>query len=135
VAQFEKDYRKVVAEVSQRQLPTTICTIYNGALAGDEPRLARIALMTFDDVVLRTAFEYSLDVIDLRAICDQACDHANPIEPSGEGGRKIAQASAGTVSLVGSRTPSSVWTGLALLYHIGSPQSRKVMTGSKRRFI
>lgn len=111
VAQFEEGYRNAVAKVIERQLPTTICTIYNGALTGDEARLARIALMTFNDVVLRAAFEHSLDVIDLRAVCDQACDYANPIEPSGEGGRKIAHVIAGTVALVGSRAPSRVWAG------------------------
>jgi hypothetical protein len=67
--------------------------------------------MTFNDVVLRTAFEHSLDVIDLRAVCNRACDYANPIEPSGEGGRKIAHAIAGTIALLGSRTPSRVWAG------------------------
>jgi hypothetical protein len=111
VAQFEEGYRNAIARVIERQLPTTVCTIYNGALADDEARLTRIALMTFNDVVLRTAFEHSLDVIDLRAVCDEACDYANPIEPSGEGGRKIAQAIAGTVALVRSRTPSRVWAG------------------------
>jgi hypothetical protein len=111
VGQFEEGYLNAVAKVLQRPLPTTICTIYNGALAGDEARLARIALMTFNDVVLRTAFEHSLDVIDLRAVCDEARDYANPIEPSGEGGRKIARAIARTASLIRSRTPSRVWAG------------------------
>jgi hypothetical protein len=111
VAAFEDRYRHAIRRVIERKLPTTICTIYNGALVGDEARLARVALMTFNDVVLRTAFEWSLDVLDLRSVCDQACDYANPIEPSGEGGRKIAIAIAGTVSLVRSRTPSRVWAG------------------------
>ena len=111
VTAFEDAYRNAIANVMARWLPTTICTIYNGALAEDEARLARIALMTFNDVVLRTAFEHSLDVIDLRAVCNEACDYANPIEPSGEGGRKIAGAIASTVSLVRSRRPSHVWIG------------------------
>ena len=109
VAAFENRYRNAIANVMALGLPTTICTIYNGALAEDEARLARIALMTFNDVVLRTAFEHSLDVIDLRAVCNEASDYANPIEPSGEGGRKIAAAIAGTMSLVRSRRPSQVW--------------------------
>jgi hypothetical protein len=111
VAAFEERYRKAIADVLERRLPTTICTIYNGALAEDEARLARIALMTFNDVVLRTAFEHSLDVIDLRAVCNETCDYANPIEPSGEGGRKIAGAIVGAMSLGRSRSPSRVWLG------------------------
>jgi hypothetical protein len=111
VTAFEEGYRNAIANVMARRLPTTICTIYNGALADDEARLARIALMTFNDVVLRTAFAHSLDVIDLRAICNKASDYANPIEPSGAGGRKIAAAIAGTVSLIRSRRPSHVWVG------------------------
>src|SRR5688500_13092730 len=111
VAGFEDGYRNAIANVMERKLPTTICTIYNGALPEHEARLARIALMTLNDVVLRTAFEYSLDVIDLRAVCNETGDYANPIEPSGEGGRKIAAAIAGAVSLGRSRRPSHVWIG------------------------
>ena len=111
VAAFEDSYRAAIAHVMERRLPTTLCTIYNGALAKDEARIARIALMPFNDVVLRTAFEHSLDVIDLRAVCNEACDYANPIEPSGEGGRKIANAIAGAMSLGRSRSPSRVWIG------------------------
>jgi hypothetical protein len=59
--------------------PATICTIYNGALPADEARLARIGLMIFNDVILRTAFDQCLDVIELRAICQEACDYANPM--------------------------------------------------------
>jgi hypothetical protein len=111
VAQFEESYRSAIGRVMDVQLPTTICTIYNGALQGPEARLARIALMTFNDVVLRTAFDFGLDVIDLRAVCSEACDYANPIEPSGEGGRKIARAIAGMLSVVKSSAPSRVWAG------------------------
>src|SRR5688572_659704 len=64
-------------------------TIYNGALPGEEGRLARIGLMMFNDVVLRTAFDDGLDVIDLRAICCEARDYANPIEPSGRAAGRL----------------------------------------------
>jgi hypothetical protein len=111
VAAFEHGYRNAIAHVIERRLPTILCTIYNGALPEAEARLARIALMTFNDVVLRTAFEHSLDVIDLRAVCNKACDYANPIEPSGEGGRKIAGAIAGALSVGGSSKSSRVWLG------------------------
>ena len=48
----------------------------------------------FNDVILRVAFEHHLPVIDLRLICNEPADYANPIEPSGRGGRKIALAIA-----------------------------------------
>ena len=36
-------------------------------------------------------------MIDLRLVCCEAADYANPIEPSGSGGRKIAKAIATTL--------------------------------------
>jgi len=48
--------------------------------------------MTFNDVILRVAFDNQFTVIDLRSVCDDPTDYANPIEPSGTGGRKVARA-------------------------------------------
>ena len=47
----------------------TICTIYNGALDAELVRPARVALMTFNDVILRVAFASRATIIDLRSIC------------------------------------------------------------------
>ena len=41
------------------------------------------------------AFTRGLPLVDLRLICDQDEDYANPIEPSVRGGEKIAAAIAG----------------------------------------
>jgi hypothetical protein len=60
--------------------------------ADSTARLIRTALMMFNDVILRTAFERRLAIIDLRLVCTKAADYANPIEPSGPGGAKIAAA-------------------------------------------
>ena len=49
----------------------------------------------FNDRITRAAFARDLPVIDLRLICDQDEDYANPIEPSVRGGEKIAAAIAG----------------------------------------
>ena len=38
-----------------------------------------------------------LPVIDLRLVCTEPADYANPIEPSVQGGRKIAAAIAGAI--------------------------------------
>jgi hypothetical protein len=65
--------------------------------------------MMFNDVILRTAFMERLDVIDLRLVCSEACDYANPIEPSGEGSRKIALAIARSLGVAAGSAPSRVW--------------------------
>jgi hypothetical protein len=74
-----------------------VCT-YEGALPGESARLARVGLMMFNDVILRTAVEWNLGAIELRAVCNEAADYANPIEPSGHGGNKIAMAVVRAVS-------------------------------------
>ena len=95
VSRFESDYRMAVQPVIDRGLPVTTCTIYNGAFEDpDEAARARVALMLFNDVILRVAFEHHASVIDLRLVCSEKADYANPIEPSGQGGMKIAQAIA-----------------------------------------
>ena len=92
ISAFERAYRAAIGEALTYELPVTLCTIYNGALEKDIAVIARLALALFNDVILRTAAELQLDVIELRAICTEAADYANPIEPSGSGGLKIAKA-------------------------------------------
>ena len=95
VGRFEADYRSAVRPVLDRGLPTTLCTIYNGAFEEpDHAARTRVALMMFNDVILRVAFEHHASVIDLRLVCSERADYANPIEPSGQGGMKIAKAIA-----------------------------------------
>ena len=91
-SQFESQYRAALGRVEALGLPVTVCTIYNGCFPPDQAELIRIALMTFNDVILRVAFDNRFGVIDLRSVCDHPSDYANPIEPSGTGGQKIAQA-------------------------------------------
>ncbi len=102
---FEKDYRTAIEHVMDRMPHCTVCTIYNGNLSDEQAPTARVALMLFNDVILRTAFQFGLDVIDLRLICVEPSDYANPIEPSGQGGRKIAQAIAASLGIL-KDTPS-----------------------------
>ena len=98
---FERSYRAAIDRVRQLGLPTTICTIYNGNLSGQEGAAARVALMAFNDVILRVAFESKLRVIDLRLVCTEPADYANPIEPSSLGGEKIARAMMRSLGLAG----------------------------------
>jgi GDSL-like Lipase/Acylhydrolase family len=95
VGRFETAYRAATQAVLALQRKTAICTIYNGNLDPPEAEVARIALMMFNDVILRCGFERGLSIIDLRLILTEKADYANPIEPSGKGGLKIARAIAG----------------------------------------
>jgi hypothetical protein len=105
---FRASYADAIDGVRALGRRTVVCTIYNGALAQDEAAIARVALATFNDVILQTAFERRLDVIELRAICNEPADYANPIEPSGSGGLKIAQAIARAVGATAGEA-SRVW--------------------------
>lgn len=97
---FERSYRRAVELLVDIGKPLLVCTIYNGNLALSEQRNARIALAMFNDIILRVALAFSADVLELRAVCTLPSDYANPIEPSGCGGSKIARAIAGTLGLV-----------------------------------
>jgi lysophospholipase L1-like esterase len=93
-AAFEDDYQAALGRVLLLDRPTAACTIYNGNLGPDEAPLARTALAIFNDAIVRTALRHGLHVIELRNICTEPADYANPIEPSGTGGLKIARAIA-----------------------------------------
>jgi len=89
---FERQYRSAVGECLLLTLPLAICTIYNGCFPDKAfQRIASVALAVFNDVIVRVAIEQSLPVIDLRSICTDARDYANPIEPSSIGGEKVAR--------------------------------------------
>ena len=110
---FEALYRAGIDAAIALGKPVTVCTIYNGMLAEPDATLARVGLMTFNDVILRTAFDRRLDVLELRQICCEREDYANPIEPSGPGGLKIAKAIARAIGAVDERTrPSRVWSAV-----------------------
>jgi lysophospholipase L1-like esterase len=97
---FAAGYRAMLAAVAARGLPVTLCTIYDGNLGPPAQRAASVALAVFDDAILRLAAEHALDVIELRLVCAEPADYANPIEPSVRGGAKIARAIAGAVGAV-----------------------------------
>jgi GDSL-like Lipase/Acylhydrolase family len=107
---FEQSYRTAVRRLVARGPYTAVCTVYNGALEPERARIARVGLTLFNDVILRTAIDLRLDALELRSICTDPADYANPIEPSGVGGAKIAH---GIARLVGAmdvgRPPARVW--------------------------
>ena len=92
VEPFERAYCAMLDRLAALPPQVALCTIYNGRLEGDLAGAARLALTLFNDVILRAAAERGLAVVDLRLVCNEPADYANPIEPSGRGGLKIARA-------------------------------------------
>jgi hypothetical protein len=89
--QFAQEYQAMVDAVLGLGLPVALCTIYDGRFDDpEEQRLCSTALILFNDVITRAAFAHELPLIDLRLICSDRADYANPIEPSAVGGEKIS---------------------------------------------
>jgi lysophospholipase L1-like esterase len=91
--EFEGRYREMLTEVLANGLPTAVCTIYYPRFP--DPDLQKIAvtgLTVFNDCITRAAFSRGIPLLDLRLICTEEGDYADPIEPSAQGGEKIANA-------------------------------------------
>ena len=90
---FTETYEDMLTVLLAHGLPTVVCTIYNPRFPTPELQLAvSTALRVFDDCIIGCALEAGIPVIELRAVCNEVNDYANPIEPSAQGGEKIAQA-------------------------------------------
>ncbi|HXH52515.1 MAG TPA: GDSL-type esterase/lipase family protein [Sphingomicrobium sp.] len=102
---FEERYGAMLEAVMAQGVPTALCTIYDANFSEPEGRVITAALALFNDVITRAAFSRGLALIDLRLICGEPSDYANRIEPSEQGGAKIARAIAGlaTGSVAGSQ--------------------------------
>ncbi len=109
---FEIAYSNMLKKVLEFGLPTTVCTIYyprfdslnldrvsdyieNFEKKYDErnniQRSTMSALAVYNDSIFKVAFENNTPVIDLRVLCNDEADFANPIEPSVNGGEKMAK--------------------------------------------
>jgi hypothetical protein len=91
---FAAGYLAMAKAVAATGLPSAVCTIYD--TPSNEPgyRTIKTALAIFNDCITRAAFSLGISVIDLRLLCSEDSDYANPIEPSSLGGAKIARAIA-----------------------------------------
>ena len=89
-ADFQAGYRTLIKNLLALSRPLLVCTIYDH-VPGLPPELVT-ALGVFNDVILREAIRHRLPVLDLRMICTEHSDYsvASPIEPSSQGGEKIA---------------------------------------------
>ena len=110
----------------RRNAALIVCTNYNGALEPDQARLARVALMMFNDVILRAALEHRATVIELRVVCADPVDYANPIEPSAPAaGRLLRRLRARS-----GPSPASPRPNFYRLTHMNQSQS---VGGARRR--
>jgi hypothetical protein len=92
---FQQDYRTMLDGVVAKGLPVAICTIYDARFPDPQQRrVAEAGLAVFNDCITREAFARGLPLLDLRLICNDDGDFANPIEPSVQGGAKITAAIA-----------------------------------------
>ncbi|MBK8464921.1 MAG: SGNH/GDSL hydrolase family protein [Chloracidobacterium sp.] len=91
-ARFELRYKRMLDEVRELDMPIAVCTVYYPRYPDARmQKVAVAALASFNDVIIRQAFLAGLPLIDLRYVCDEDADYANPIEPSVVGGAKIAK--------------------------------------------
>jgi GDSL-like Lipase/Acylhydrolase family len=89
---FAREYEAMLDAVLARGLPTALCTVYEPRFPDSRmQKLAVTGLCLFNDTIARQAFARGLPLIDLRLVCNEDGDYANPIEPSSRGGEKIAR--------------------------------------------
>lgn len=91
--EFEERYRAMLDEVLRLGRPTAICTIYDVRFPDPAYRETAVtALALLNDIITREAGRRGLPLLDLRVLFDEDADFANPIEPSAQGGDKLARA-------------------------------------------
>ncbi|HYI43163.1 MAG TPA: SGNH/GDSL hydrolase family protein [Sphingomicrobium sp.] len=107
-AEFARGYDRMVEAVVATGLPAALCTIYDANFPLPDGIVIKAALSLFNDMITRAAFSRGLPLIDLRLICSEPSDYANPIEPSERGGAKIARAIAGLAQALPQRGAGSI---------------------------
>jgi len=92
--QFAAGYRAMLDAVARRALPFAVSTIYDPRYPDPaQRRVGAAGLSVINDAIIREAASRGIPVLDLRLVCGDGSDFANPIEPSAQGGSKIAGAS------------------------------------------
>lgn len=97
---FRQRYERMLSQVASRcpaGAAILVASIYDSNHPEPCQSLITTGLCAFNDGITRAAFARRYGLIDLRVLCDRPEDYANPIEPSVEGGRKIAMAIAAAV--------------------------------------
>jgi GDSL-like Lipase/Acylhydrolase family len=90
---FRESYAQMLNAAGSHKLPTAVCSIYDPCFPDPlRRRVSALALSVINDVITREAFRRQLTLIDLRVMFANDADFANPIEPSVQGGMKLARA-------------------------------------------
>ena len=94
-ADFRARYSTMLDVLFSRGMPIAVSTIYDPRFPDPmQRRVGATALAVLNDGITREAFRRGIALLDLRLICSDDADFANPIEPSVTGGAKIAGAIA-----------------------------------------
>ena len=98
VGQFREDYCRMLEAVVATDVQPYICTIYRPDFPDEDfQSMTSTALGLFNDVIVEEASLRLLPILDIRAIFTDSGDYANPIEPSVQGGQKLADEIAGLI--------------------------------------
>lgn len=107
---FLAAYGTMLDAVQAMGQPAAFCTIYDPRYPDPQRRrLTAAALALLNDVITREVFARGLPLIDPRVLCSEDADFANPIEPSVQGGWKIAKAVAAFVRSCSEHSGSPVF--------------------------
>ena len=96
IAPITQKYESIVSQLqTTSRANLLLCTVYEGNLEGsvmydDIAISSRAMLSLFNDSVYKTHNLLSTGVLELRHIFTDKEDYANPIEPSHQGGEKLA---------------------------------------------
>lgn len=93
MSRFRADYAAALTAIRAVKLPTLVCTIYRPRFT--EPQMQHIGavgLALYNDIIISSAVEAHLPLLDLRLVCNDDADFANEIEPSAAGGAKMSAA-------------------------------------------
>lgn len=94
---FRSDYGALLDVLAATGRSVLAMTVYNPCflgcgMAAEDQQAAESALSIYNDVIQQEARARSFDVLEIRAIFADEADYANPIEPSANGGAKLAAA-------------------------------------------
>ena len=98
---FLERYRSMLKRLAGQKQDgqhVAVCTIYEGNLGPDSQRAASSGIAIFNDAIARAVRPYGWPIIELRDFFTDPADYANPIEPSVQGGAKLARAIAQQVT-------------------------------------
>lgn len=95
---FQREYRAMLKTLLRKGLPAAVRTITTRATPTRRSAVCTAALCMINDCIIREAAITGLPIIDLRAACGENADFSNPIEPSVQGGSKIAAAITSAVT-------------------------------------